>query len=51
MKGAYTQSLNEIFHDLMPVKIDGWVLTLFNHCDTLDYCEDCRSPDRSCQLS
>jgi hypothetical protein len=29
----------------MPVEIDGWQLTLFNDCDTLDYCEYCRSPD------
>jgi len=29
----------------MTVEIDGWQLTLFNDCDTLDYCEYCRSPD------
>ncbi|CAI8751231.1 hypothetical protein EMIT0P218_150081 [Pseudomonas sp. IT-P218] len=29
----------------MSVEIDGWRLTLFNDCDTLDYCEYCRSPD------
>lgn len=29
----------------MAVEIDGWRLTLFNVCDTLDYCEYCRSPD------
>jgi hypothetical protein len=40
-----TQSWNEIYHGLMPVEIDGWQLTLFNDCDTLDYCEYCRSPD------
>jgi hypothetical protein len=39
------QSWNEIYHGLMPVEIDGWQLTLFNDCDTLDYCEYCRSPD------
>lgn len=39
------QSWNEIYHGLMPVEIDGWRLTLFNDCDTLDYCEYCRSPD------
>lgn len=27
------------------MEIDGWRLTLFNDCDTLDYCEYCRSPD------
>ncbi|MHC8410719.1 DUF7693 family protein [Pseudomonas sp. Hz4] len=25
--------------------MDGWPLTFFNDCDTLDYCEYCRSPD------
>jgi len=39
------QSWNEIYHGLMPVEIDNWQLTLFNDCDTLDYCEYCRSPD------
>jgi hypothetical protein len=34
-------SWNEIYHGLMPVEIDGWQLTLFNDCDTLDYCEYC----------
>jgi hypothetical protein len=32
----------------MPGEIDGWRLTLFNDCDTLDYCEYCEycgSPD------
>ena len=38
-------SWNEIYHGLMPVEIDDWQLTLFNDCDTLDYCEYCRSPD------
>uniref|UniRef100_UPI003F5879F4 DUF7693 family protein n=1 Tax=Pseudomonas grandcourensis TaxID=3136736 RepID=UPI003F5879F4 len=38
-------SRNEIYHGLMPVSTDGWGLTLFNGCDTVDYCEYCRSPD------
>ena len=45
MTRSSTQSWSEIYHGLMPVKIDGWQLTLFNDCDTLDYCEYCRSPD------
>lgn len=40
-----SQSWVEIYHGLIPVEIDGWVLTLFNDCDTLDYCDYCRSPD------
>jgi hypothetical protein len=39
------QSWSEIYHGLIPVEIDGWRLTLFNDCDTLDYCEYCRSPE------
>ncbi|WP_429581356.1 DUF7693 family protein [Pseudomonas frederiksbergensis] len=39
------QSWSEIYHGLMPVEIDGWQLTLFNDCDTLDNCEYCKSPD------
>jgi hypothetical protein len=45
MTRSSTQSWNEIYHGLMAVEIDGWLLTLFNDCDTLDYCEYCRSPD------
>lgn len=45
MTRASSQSLSEIYNGLMPVEIDGWRLTLFNGGGTLDYCEDCRSPD------
>ena len=45
MMRSSIQSWNEIYHGLMPIKIEGWRLTLFNDCDTLDYCEYCRSPD------
>jgi hypothetical protein len=45
MTRSSIQSWNEIYHGLMPVEIDGWRLTLFNDCDTLDYCEYSRSPD------
>ncbi|WP_231380580.1 DUF7693 family protein [Pseudomonas mandelii] len=46
MTRSTIQSWSEIYHGLMPVEIDGWHLTLFNDCDTLDYCEYCMSPDR-----
>lgn len=29
----------------MTVDVDGWVITLFNDCGTLDYCDSCYSPD------
>ncbi|MGF6458058.1 DUF7693 family protein [Pseudomonas frederiksbergensis] len=38
-------SWSEIYHGLMTVEIDGWLLTLFNDNGTLDYCDDCRTPD------
>ena len=28
-----------------PVDVDGWRITLYNDCDTLDYCEEAVSPD------
>lgn len=45
MKRACSQLWSETYHGLMPVEVDGWHLVLFNDCDTLDYCEYCRSPD------
>lgn len=45
MTGATIQSWREIYHGLVPVEIDGWHLMLFNDCDSLDYCEHCRSPN------
>lgn len=45
MRRSTIQSWGEIYHGLMSVEIDAWRLTLFNDCDTLDYCEYCRSPD------
>ena len=45
MMRSSIQSWGEIYHGLISVEIDGWLLTLINDCDTLDYCEYCRSPD------
>lgn len=45
MMRSTIQSWNEIYHGHMPVVTGGWQLTFFNDCDTLDYCESCRSPD------
>lgn len=45
MMRSSIQSWGGIYHGLMSVEIDGWLLTLFNDCDTLDYCEYGRSPD------
>ncbi|NWA24957.1 hypothetical protein HX870_29705 [Pseudomonas gingeri] len=40
-----TQSWAEIYCGQMTVETDGWVITLYNDCDTLDYCDSCYSPD------
>ncbi|VVP59111.1 hypothetical protein PS838_05989 [Pseudomonas fluorescens] len=45
------QSRQEIYHGLLPVEIDGWQLTLFNDCDSLDYYEYSRSPDGICSTA
>lgn len=36
MMRSTIQSWSEIYHGLMSVEIDGWLLTLFNERDTLD---------------
>ena len=45
IRRACRQSWSEIYHGLMPGEIDGWRLTLFNDCDSLEYCEDCKAPE------
>ena len=36
---------DEIYCGLMTVDVDGWVITLYNDCSELDYCDSCYSPD------
>ncbi|WP_165869889.1 hypothetical protein [Pseudomonas sp. LS-2] len=38
-------SWTEIYCGLMTVEVDGWVITLYNDCDTLDYCDSCFGPE------
>jgi hypothetical protein len=38
-------SWDEIYSGLMTIDVDGWVITFFNDCNTLDYCDSCYSPD------
>ncbi|WP_371135451.1 hypothetical protein [Pseudomonas sp. PD9R] len=45
MMRSSIQSWNEIYNGHMPVEIDGSRLTLFNDCDSLEYCEECWLPD------
>ncbi|MDC6379910.1 hypothetical protein BW687_006930 [Pseudomonas graminis] len=35
----------EIYCGLMTVETDGWVITFYNDCDTLDYCDSCYNPE------
>ncbi|MBD1551562.1 DUF7693 family protein [Pseudomonas typographi] len=45
MRRLGNHSWGEIYCGLMTVDADGWVITLYNDCDTLDYCDSCYSPD------
>ncbi|WP_256364988.1 MULTISPECIES: hypothetical protein [Pseudomonas] len=36
---------NEIYCGLMTVEVDRWVITFFEDCGELDYCDSCYSPD------
>jgi hypothetical protein len=45
MRRLGNQSWPEIYCGLMTVEADGWVITFYNDCDTLDYCDSCYSPD------
>ncbi|WP_426111988.1 DUF7693 family protein [Pseudomonas sp. DSP3-2-2] len=36
---------DEVYACHFIVDVDGWRITLYNDCDTLDYCEECMSPD------
>lgn len=39
------QSWEKVYTGHFLVDIDGWQISIFNDCDTLDYCEECISPD------
>ncbi|WP_372242361.1 hypothetical protein [Pseudomonas sp. ANT_J12] len=45
MRRLGNQSWPEIYCGLTTVEADGWVITFYNDCDTLDYCDSCCSPD------
>ncbi|WP_191622986.1 hypothetical protein [Pseudomonas fluorescens] len=45
MRRITTTSWDEIYCGLMTVDVDGWVITFFNDCGTLDYCDSCFSPE------
>jgi len=45
MRRLGEHSWTQIYCGLMTVEVDGWVLTFYNNCDTLDYCASCYDPD------
>lgn len=45
MRRLGQQSWPDIYGGLMTVDADGWVLTFYNDCGTLDYCDSCYSPE------
>ena len=40
-----TQTWSEIYCGMMTIEVEGWVITLYNDCNSLDYCDSCYSPD------
>ncbi|WP_439865462.1 DUF7693 family protein [Pseudomonas antarctica] len=38
-------SWDEIYAGYFVVSVEGWRISIYNDCDTLDYCEECVSPD------
>jgi hypothetical protein len=45
MTKVHQPSWDEVYAGHFLVDIDGWQVSIFNDCDTLDYCEECLSPD------
>lgn len=45
MRRIGKHSWAEIYCGLMTVETDGWVITFYNDCDTLDYCDSCYNPE------
>ncbi|WP_415264827.1 hypothetical protein [Pseudomonas serbica] len=44
MRRLGEKSWTEMYCGMMTVEADGWVITFYNDCDTLDCCESCYSP-------
>ena len=39
------ESWDEIYAGHFVVSVEGWRISIYNECDTLDYCEECISSD------
>ncbi|MBD8791036.1 hypothetical protein IFR09_11700 [Pseudomonas syringae] len=40
-----SQTWDEVYACHFGIDVEGWLITLYNDCDELDYCEECISPD------
>ncbi|WP_437128629.1 DUF7693 family protein [Pseudomonas antarctica] len=38
-------SWDEIYAGHFVMSVEGWRISIYNDCDTLDYCEECESPE------
>lgn len=45
MRRITKESWNDIYCGLMTVDVEGWLITFFEDCGDLDYCDNCFSPD------
>ncbi|RMV01188.1 hypothetical protein ALP20_200210 [Pseudomonas coronafaciens pv. coronafaciens] len=45
MRRLGEKSWTEMYSGMMTVETDGWVITFYNDCETLDYCDSCYCPD------
>ena len=45
MRRITEESWNGIYCGLMTVDVEGWLITFFEDCGDLDYCDNCLSPD------
>jgi len=45
MRRITQESWDEIYCGLITVDVDGWLITFFEDCGDLDYCDNCLSPD------
>ncbi|WP_341524014.1 hypothetical protein AABC73_13575 [Pseudomonas sp. G.S.17] len=50
MRRLGTKSWTDMYCGMMTVEVDGWVITFYNDCDSLDYCDSCYCPDRRAYL-
>lgn len=45
MRRAGRQTKDEEYASCLEIDVDGWRLSIYYGCDTLDYCQSCVAPD------